>query len=759
MNKKVKKKINGAIKKTPVLPGLISYFSQQRVLSYMALIAFIGIVMGSLFLSPQIFQASIHEGNIALRDVYAPYDFTYEWGVDEEATKEKEEKARAEAPYFVERDSGVENDTRDSVKDFFEKIAIAKELEEDKQKRYVVVQYPGIFSRQETVEGLLKYQDHEELKEEILSVSEKIYSRGLITARTFEELKDLSADEYQVVGEDGKIVFDQVFVHEDLEEDLTDIFRKRLSGRFDLQRASRELLLEYMRPNMVYAKEHTEKMRDKAVEETEPVLKTWSVQNKELVVSQGQRVQSKDLAALAAMSSVFRPGVTPVFFAGVFLLLLMLGLMWWVYTYFTENNNLADNTKTLTIVLLNMLFMILVSNWIIHMPQPSFFIPLAGMGMMITLLAGFHTAFIAVSVVGLIIALLFGAGIETFFVLMVSSFVGIYVIKSARMRIRIIWAGLAAGAAKFGAIVTIGLMNDMDASFFINEGLYGFASGLLSAFFVLAFLPLFEHIFKVTTGITLVEQSDLNHPLLKQLAMVAPGTYHHSILVGTLAEAACDAIGANSLRARVGAYYHDIGKIDKPEYFNENEMLGGSKHKKLTPSMSALIISQHVKKGIELAKKYKLNSTIKDFIAQHHGTSLISFFYHKAKKRTGESEKALKDQDFRYPGPRPQTKETAIVLMADSVEAATRSLKKATPASIRNQVQKVINSKFIDGQLDECDLTLRDMHEIQESFVRVLTGIYHKRLKYPKEVNNSSKKNGFSNGTNKSSKSEPKDRT
>jgi len=200
--------------------------------------------------------------------------------------------------------------------------------------------------------------------------------------------------------------------------------------------------------------------------------------------------------------------------------------------------------------------------------------------------------------------------------------------------------------------------------------------------------------------------------------------------VGNLAEEACNAIGANSLLARVGAYYHDIGKIEKAEYFVENQMGTSSKHEKLAPSMSALIITNHAKDGVELAKKYKLKKAIVDFISQHHGTSLIYYFYQRALEKV-KTESELKEEEFRYPGPKPQTKETAIVLLADSVEASSRMLNEPTPARIKGLVQKIINNKFIDGQLDECDLTLKDLNKISDSFVRVLTGVFHTRLEYP----------------------------
>ena len=280
------------------------------------------------------------------------------------------------------------------------------------------------------------------------------------------------------------------------------------------------------------------------------------------------------------------------------------------------------------------------------------------------------------------------------------------------------------------------------------------SNGFVCAFVVTGILPVLEYIFKITTNISLLELSDLNHPLLKEMVIRAPGTYHHSLIVGNLAENAADAIGANSLLARVGAYYHDVGKLLKPEYFSENQMGFDDQHAELTPKMSSLIITNHIKDGLDLARKFKLSSAIQEFIQQHHGNSLTFYFYQRAIENESK-EGEVKEEDFRYKSPLPQTKEVAIVLLADSVEAATRALSNQTPKKIKQTVQKIINNKFIDGQLDECDLTLKDLHNISESFSNLLAGIYHSRVEYPDTEKNDQEpkkrkgKNGLKNKSNK----------
>jgi putative nucleotidyltransferase with HDIG domain len=260
---------------------------------------------------------------------------------------------------------------------------------------------------------------------------------------------------------------------------------------------------------------------------------------------------------------------------------------------------------------------------------------------------------------------------------------------------------------------------------------FGFFGGVFAGIFVLGVLPIVEWIFGYTTNSKLLELANLNHPLLKRMILEAPGTYHHSIVVSTLAETAAREVNAHPLLARVSAYYHDIGKIDKPLYFIENQGNRENRHEKLAPSMSSLILISHVKEGLELARQYGLGEKISQIIQQHHGTSLISYFYQKAKEKEDPAFDPVVEANFRYPGPKPQTKEAALVLLADAAEAASRTLQDPTPARLQGMVQKIINQNFADGQLDECELTLKDLHRIARSFSFILAGIYHQRIEYP----------------------------
>ncbi len=320
------------------------------------------------------------------------------------------------------------------------------------------------------------------------------------------------------------------------------------------------------------------------------------------------------------------------------------------------------------------------------------------------------------------------------YALIVSTSAAAAVSKVSR-RMDLMIAGVSTGVVSALGACTLALIADgaTEPQVFAWAAGAAFAGGLASGILISALLPIVEWIFNYTTDIKLLELADLNHPALRELFMRAPGTYNHSIMVGNLCKEAAEAIGANSLLARVGSYYHDLGKGKNPQYFAENQRPGQNPHDKLKPNMSALVIKAHVKDGIEIARHYGLPREIQDFIAQHHGTSLIAYFYHKAKTQEDPNTPEVTEEDYRYPGPRPQTRETAICLLADGIEAASRAMPDPSPDRLQGLVQKMINKAFADGQLDECDITLKDLNAIARAFISVLCGMYHHRPAYPSD--------------------------
>jgi putative nucleotidyltransferase with HDIG domain len=249
---------------------------------------------------------------------------------------------------------------------------------------------------------------------------------------------------------------------------------------------------------------------------------------------------------------------------------------------------------------------------------------------------------------------------------------------------------------------------------------------------VVGVLPYLEDMFGITTTFKLLELANPSQPLLRELQLKAPGTYHHSILVGNLAEAAAEAIGADALLVRVGSYYHDVGKTKRPYFFIENQLGMANQHDRISPRLSALVITAHVKEGLEMAREHKLPAILQEFIATHHGTSLVSYFYHQAVQAEGQRQ--VQEEHFRYPGPRPRTRETGIVMLADGVEAACRSLKTPTPEQIEQMVRKIVDKRLADGELSEAPLTLKEIEKISAAFIRILTGLFHHRIEYPDQV-------------------------
>jgi putative nucleotidyltransferase with HDIG domain len=294
------------------------------------------------------------------------------------------------------------------------------------------------------------------------------------------------------------------------------------------------------------------------------------------------------------------------------------------------------------------------------------------------------------------------------------------------------WAGVYVALANLVVVLAFRLpKQDYDAVQLLTLAGLSLVNGGLSASLTVAGFYLLGTLFDITTSLQLMELARPTHPLLRELLLKAPGTFHHSILVSNMAEEAAGRIGADALLARVGAYYHDVGKITRPYFFVDNQMGGVNVHERLDPQTSAQIIVSHVNDGLDLAKRYRLPSKVRDFIPQHHGTSLATYFYRQALESEGGN---VNEEDYRYPGPKPQTKETAIVMLADGCEAAVRAEHPDSLEGIEELIRKIIDSKMLDRQLDECDLTLRDLDEIRSAFVSILQGVFHPRVKYPEEV-------------------------
>ncbi|UCE80117.1 MAG: HDIG domain-containing protein [Nitrospiraceae bacterium] len=376
------------------------------------------------------------------------------------------------------------------------------------------------------------------------------------------------------------------------------------------------------------------------------------------------------------------------------------------------------------------IFLILSDGLGFIVPETAMFgLPLAAGAMLVTLLFDFHTAI----TFSFIISLLSGYWLlDAFYPIyvFVGSLTAAFSVIRCKKRSAILLGGLYIILANVLMVLIICLTKgELFSPTALSALILAIISGIIVSAIVSLLLPFLEYLFKITTDISLLELLDLNQPLMKNLMVTAPGTYHHSIIVGNLVESAAEVVNVNPLLARVSSYYHDIGKLKMPDYFVENQIGTENKHDKLTPHMSSMIITNHVKEGVELAKQFKLPDVIINIIKEHHGTSVMTYFYQKAKEL--EQPSIPEEEEYRYLGPKPQSRVSALVMMADAIEAASRVLNDPTPSRISALVDKIMNNFFIDGQLDECELTFKDISEIKKRFIYILTSIFHKRIDYP----------------------------
>ena len=368
----------------------------------------------------------------------------------------------------------------------------------------------------------------------------------------------------------------------------------------------------------------------------------------------------------------------------------------------------------------------------------GYMLPLPAVALIFTTLTNQRLAFVLTMFSGILLLVLLVSQPSYYFAALLASLFTVYVVGRIRERYQVVSFGFYLGLVYILVILILGCLGEQSLKTVFSGCFVGFISGFVCSFLALGSLPLLENILKISTPMKLMELSSTGHPLIKRLMAEAPGTYYHSVLLGNLAEVAADAIGADALLVRVASYYHDIGKLERPAYFTENQADGVNPHDKLTPSLSSLILVSHVKDGIEMAKEYGLPQEVIDIIEQHHGDSLIRYFYHKAK----ETDPEISEEEFHYPFRKPQTRESAIVMMADCVQAALQSMPPASKGETTAKIHELIDGKLQEGQFKECNLTFRDLHVIQEAFVSVYDGLQHNRIRYP-ELKALAKKSGM----------------
>jgi len=423
---------------------------------------------------------------------------------------------------------------------------------------------------------------------------------------------------------------------------------------------------------------------------------------------------------------------------GVVLHVTIILVLYIIYLQLFRKNIFQNNRRLALIALLILIqgfFAYITLNMNVAAPV-EYLILVPAASMLLTIIFDSRVAFYGTVVMALLVAGIRGNDYSIALASLVAGALSVYTVRDIKNRNQIfrslgfIFLGYAL------SIIALALERYEDVNLVLEQMMFAGANAVISPMLTFGLLIFFERFFKVTTDLTLIELGHFNHPLLRMLSEQAPGTYHHSMTMAGLAEAAAAAVGANEVLARVGAYFHDIGKIEKPGYFVENQKGSRNRHDKLSPRMSSLIIAAHVKDGMALGREYSLPEEVVDFIPQHHGTTRIDYFYNKARKLAESSEDEtkideIKEQDYRYPGPKPQTKETGILMLSDAIEATARTLDDPSPSKLEYTIDELIKKRFEEGELDECPLTLKDLTKIKAAFLNVLVGIYHSRIKYP----------------------------
>lgn len=486
----------------------------------------------------------------------------------------------------------------------------------------------------------------------------------------------------------------------------------------------KNIISSEIKPNFFFDQEKT----NEKIQEVQKSVEKVVIKKNQIIVKEGEPVTETQLEQLKELG-ILKEG------SNGFDILYIIVAMFYFAVLFIQNYYIYNNHKDVSKNLKKVVLINLISTTSLVLARcvgfaSEYLIPFACAPILMTLLVNSRISIVMNTVNVIVIAVLVGFDPQVIILSVVNIILGSTVIKKMQQRNDILYATI-----QIAIIVTIVnfstgyILSNNISEIFLNS-LFVIIGTFLSGVLAIGFLPVFEATFDIVTTLKLLELSNPNSPLLKRLLMEAPGTYHHSMMVANLAELASDEVGANSVVARVGAYYHDIGKITRPYFFKENQLGKENPHDKINATLSTLIITAHVKDGVELAKEHNLPKIIQNLIAEHHGTTLVKYFYYNVKNNS-ENPEEVKIEDFSYPGPIPSTKEAGILMLADSTEAAVRSISDPTKEKIQKMVYEIIEDKLQSGQLENCDLTLKDLSKIRKCFLKGLTGIYHQRIEYP----------------------------
>ncbi|WP_048600317.1 HD family phosphohydrolase [Rubeoparvulum massiliense] len=709
--KKVEK-TNKERKKKSEKISILAVWKQHPAIRLLLFVA-LGLVMYLLFfdaVKPVVYHFNVNDTYMGDTEIRAPRTV-----VDEEKTADaREQAAKRVQPVYTLEDSKL----REQLQQLENIFAAVKEInsndELSRDERVTQIQNAIPFQLSEE-----SYQTLATIPPEILP-SIKVPTTDLVMEVMLPGIRQSS--------------------DEDMQQALQYINEKLAVNelRSNYRKVVQELAKASVVPNELYDQQKTEELRQQAMDNVEEI----TVSEGELLLKSGQIITNEIYRNLKLVG-LLETETNPFLYIGTFLTALLVLATIYSYLYLIHPRLQLDNkglTMYVAIVILALLVMAIFQlglklNW----SHIGFIVP--GIFAIILTMLYFDSqlALFTAVILSLFTSVMFNEQLGQIldfrygFSMMVSSITAIVFLQWLRQKkSKILIVGLMIALANMISIVTISMLEGGPSGWseLWDQLVLGLASGFISSVLAMGIMPFFETIFGILSDVKLIELSNPNHPLLRKLLLETPGTYHHSVMVGNLAEAAAEAIQANGLLARVGSYYHDVGKMKRPRFFIENQMGGENPHDKISPSLSKTIIIAHPYDGVEMLKEYRIPKAIQDIAEQHHGTTLLRYFYHKAKE---QSEQPIQESDFRYPGPKAQFKEAAIVGIADSVEAAVRSLSKPTPEKIELIVHKIVKDRLEDGQFDECHLTLKELDIITKTILQTLHGTFHSRIEYPDE--------------------------
>ncbi len=685
-------------KSTAGKQGLEGWIAARAILGG---VLFVVVVTGVLiFPFLPVYRVVLNEGDVSDSDIRAPSEITY---VSQILTEEAKDRAES------------------AVRDIYDPPDARVARQQVTKARQILDYIDSV--RQDS------YASLDQQRQWIEAIPDLSLPPAII-----DQILTLSEESWQAVRTEIASVVDQA-MREEIRETQLDQARRRAPALVSLDLSevqaaiATELARDLIEPNSFYNAQRTDEDKRLAREGVPPVSRT--IAQGEIILRAGDIVTALDVEALSALGlrqveTKWQDVASTVIF--VLLIAFVLGL----YLIRFRQEYLIRWPRLALLLLLLTLFILAAKLMVSDHGLLAYLLPTAALSMLLTVLLGPQLGIAVTVVFSAIVGFMAGGSFELSIYALVGGLIASLSLSKLEKLNAFLWAGVFVALANLTVILVFRLpKQDYGAVQLLTLAGFSFLNGGLSASLTLAGFYLLGALFDITTSLQLMELARPTHPLLRDLLLKAPGTYHHSILVSNMAEEAAGRIGADPLLARVGAYYHDVGKIVRPYFFVDNQVEGVNVHERLDPRTSAQIVISHVKDGLELARKYRLPSKVRDFIPQHQGTVLATYFYHKAREIEGGE---VNQEDFRYPGPKPQTKETAIVMLADSCEAAVRGERPDSREGIEELVRRIIDGKVLDGQLDECDLTLHDLHEIRSAFVSILQAVFHPRIKYPEET-------------------------